>query len=180
LITRIRDIEEGQNGAIEFEKWCLDSLRILFLSALTDMQLHDNKNSPQRRDIIAFNPAKTDLWKRVLQDYKTRQVIFEIKNYPELTPDDYRQMATYLNDTYGRLGFVITRRKIKEPTLERDLKWVREVYNTQDKKLIVSLSFNTIIEYLSKIRNPNNYSHVEESLGKLLTTYHRFYLSERL
>lgn len=178
LISRIRNISEGQDDARAFEEWCLDSLRLLFASSLTEIQLHPNKDSTQQRDIVATNPAKTKLWKRVFDDYQTRQIIFEVKNYTELSGADYRQLAAYLNDTYGRLGFIISRRQAKEPTADRDLRWAREMYNTQGKKLIVSLSFNSIIEYLSKIRNPKKYDHVEDSMSLLLTTYHRYYLNE--
>lgn len=180
LISRIREIPIGDEGANDFEKWCFESLSILFANALLNIELHPNKNAIQRRDIIASNPARTELWNRVLNDYGTRQVIFEIKNYSGLTADDFRQLGMYLNDKYGNLGFVITRAEVKEPSGERDLKWIRDIYNKNDHRLIVVLSYHSIIEYLSKIRNPKKYAHVEESLGKMLDTYHRMYLNEKL
>lgn len=179
MISRIQEIPTGPEGANDFEKWCFDSLKLLFATALLNIELHPNKNAPQRRDIVATNPARSEFWNRVLNDYLTRQVIFEIKNYAELGAEDFQQMVSYLTDKYGKLGFMITRTESKEPSKDRDLRRIREVYKDHDGRLIVVLSYRLIIEYLSKIRNPKKYSHVEESLGKILDAYHRMYLNEK-
>ncbi|MCT9681150.1 hypothetical protein, partial [Escherichia coli] len=59
---------------------------------LTDIKSHPNGNAVQRRDIIGTNGGKSDFWKRVLEDYKTRQVVFDAKNFEELGPSEYRQL----------------------------------------------------------------------------------------
>jgi hypothetical protein len=55
----------------------------------TDIKPHPNGNAVQRRDIIGTNGGKSDFWKRVLEDYKTRQVVFDAKNFEELGPSEY-------------------------------------------------------------------------------------------
>jgi hypothetical protein len=53
--------------------------------------LHPNKAGVQRRDVVATNVGESPFWRRIYQDYGTRQVIFEVKNYEALTADDFRQ-----------------------------------------------------------------------------------------
>jgi hypothetical protein len=79
ITTHLDQIPTGNEGANEFEQWCLDALRIVFASHLTDIKPHPNGNAVQRRDIIGTNGGKSDFWKRVLEDYKTRQVVFDAK-----------------------------------------------------------------------------------------------------
>ncbi|EEW8719886.1 ATP-binding protein, partial [Escherichia coli] len=109
ITTHLDQIPIGNEGATEFEQWCLDALRIVFASHLTDIKSHPNGNAVQRRDIIGTNGGKSDFWKRVLEDYKTRQVVFDAKNFEELGPSEYRQLQSYLTGPYGKLGFIINR-----------------------------------------------------------------------
>lgn len=178
LITRLRSIESGREDSAEFEEWCLEAVRMAFAGSLRNIEFHPNKDAPQRRDIVAHNPAADEFWRQVLSDYGTRQVIFEVKNYADLEPDDFRQMSSYLVDAYGRIGFVITRSDNKEPGKDKDLKWIREIYWKDNKKLVVPLSYKWLVGFLEKIRNPQKHDAVNKALSKLIDTYHRVYLNE--
>ncbi|EBJ7239853.1 ATP-binding protein, partial [Salmonella enterica] len=80
LLQELNNIPEGKEGAVDFEAWALKAIKILFATNLTNIELHSNKNGLQQRDIIATNLADTPVWKRILTDYQSRQVVFEIKN----------------------------------------------------------------------------------------------------
>jgi len=178
LISKLQDIPVGQEGATEFHDWCLTALRVIFAGSLRNIEKNPNSGAVQRRDIVAMNPGSSDFWRRVLHDYDSRQVTFEIKNYAELTPDDYRQLSSYLSDTYGRIGFIICRSSDKELRADKDLAWIREVYVSQHK-LIVMISYKWLTDFLSKVRNPQKHNAVDKAMDKMLDTYHRNYLNER-
>lgn len=109
LLQELSSIPEGIAGAHDFEQWCLKTIRIIFATDLVNIELHSNKNGLQQRDIVATNLGDTAVWKRVLSDYQTRQVIFEIKNYNELGATEYRQIGSYMSKEYGRLAFIVNR-----------------------------------------------------------------------
>lgn len=177
LIGAIDKIEVGPEGASAYEDWCLRVLRISFSGPLGNIELHPNKDSTQRRDILATNLAEKGVWRRVLDDYGSRQVVFEVKNKHGIDPDEFRQMATYLHDSYGRIGFIITRDKDWNLFSGPELNWVREIYRTQHK-LIVKLSGRYFVSLLSKLRGERRRDPAEDALLKTLDTYLRNYLED--
>lgn len=77
LLQELHNIPEGPEGAVDFEAWALKTIKLLFATNLTNIELHPNKNGLQQRDIIATNIADTPVWKRILTDYQTRQVVLK-------------------------------------------------------------------------------------------------------
>jgi hypothetical protein len=117
-------------------------------------------------------------WARILKDYSVRQVIFEVKNYSEpLSADEYRQMASYLCDNYGKLGFIINRSQ--DWTLQRgsELDWAKELYDKHDK-LVIKINGRFLANLLSKLRSPQKHDVVDDALNGLLDTYERRYFSQ--
>ena len=92
LVAELPALPLGQEGCSKFEEWVFRVVKILFSGYLNNFQLKPNNSAIQRRDIVATNMAEIGFWKRILEDYKTRQVIFEIKNYKELELADFRQV----------------------------------------------------------------------------------------
>jgi len=178
LITALSKIIDGNEGASEFEEWCLNVLKMIFSSHLDNFKLHPNGAATQRRDVIATNLETQKIWKRIRSDYDVRHVIFEVKNYKEIGAQEYRQMSTYLNKSYGRLGFIITKSDMKEPKKGAELDWCKEIYNTQEK-LIIKLNAKFLASILSKLRNPEKYDVVDKSFANLLDAYETNYLSQK-
>ena len=176
FISSLDSIGEGEDGAAIFEEWCLGAVKILFANGLVNAELHPNKNKTQRRDVVARNNENTETWKRILKDYGTRQVIFEVKNYSkELGSDEYRQMLSYLTNEHGRLGFIVNRASDETLHKGKELQWVQEIYH-EHKKLIIKLPAKVFIRWLSKLRNPEKYDIPDQGLEKLLDTYERMYV----
>ncbi|MBV6501522.1 MAG: hypothetical protein CJBNEKGG_04035 [Prosthecobacter sp.] len=180
LISELDSIEEGAEDAHDFEDWCLRALQILFAGALDNIRLHPNKTANQRRDIVARNTESTPFWKRILTDYGCRQVIFEIKNYSDsLGPTEFRQMASYLGQAYGRIGFIVNRAEGDDLRKGAELDWFRELYyHDQQKKVVIKLPAKIIATLLSKLRSPEKYSAADKRLNKLLDTYETIYLAQ--
>jgi hypothetical protein len=178
IIATLQKIPKGQDGAGLFEDWCQQAISILFAAGLRNIELKPNGSATQRRDLVARNNGSTDTWRRILDDYRVRQVMFEIKNYEQLGPTEYRQIKSYLVRDYGSLAFVITREEDESLRKDKDLAWVREIY-FEHRKLIVKLTGRWLANYLSKARNPQKHDAADLALGGLLDRYVRNYLSLR-
>lgn len=175
LLQELIDIPEGQAGANDFEAWCLKAIKIAFAGSLCNIEIHPNKNGLQQRDIIGTNLAETKFWKRIIQDYKTRQVIFEIKNFKELGASEYRQVNSYLCNEYGNIAFIITRDHNNNLTKDRELNWAKELYNT-NRKIVIKLSSKFLEKHLRKARSPQRHDAIDKELNSLIDTYLRQYL----
>ena len=176
IISQLNEINEGDTDAPKFEKWCLEAIQIVFAGGIVNIELHPNKNLTQRRDVVGRNSEGTETWKRILRDYQTRQVVFEVKNYSrDLGADEYRQMLSYLCREHGKLGFIINRSKDANIHKDRELRWVREMYH-EHERVVVKLPCTLIVKWLSKLRNPQKHDAPDKGLGSLLDSYERSYL----
>jgi len=178
LLQELNSIPEGIEGAVDFEAWALKAIKILFATNLTNIELHANKNGLQQRDIVATNLADTPVWKRVLTDYQTRQVVFEIKNYKNLGANEYRQVNSYLFKDYGRLAFIINRDHSENLEKHKELVWVKELYDNHNK-LVIKLPSKFLERHLSKMRSPQKHDEVNKQLSKLIDQYVRIYLNNK-
>ncbi len=177
MIAALDKIPLGSEGASEFEEWCAEAVRIAFAGKLRNVQLHPNKNAIQRRDIVATNLATSGAWKRIYDDYRARQVIFEVKNCADIGLDEYRQLLSYLCNDYGKLGFIITRATAHTLTRGVDIDHFLEMYHKHDKIMIVKLTGKFLCTILSKLRNPQKHDEPDNLVNKLLDHYSRVYLS---
>lgn len=178
LIEEYRHIAEGQESSADFENWCVEALKICFAGRLSNIALHANKASVNRRDIIGTNMAHTAFWRRVEKDYNARQIIFEAKNYISPSLDDYRQVASYMSGPYGSVAFMVCRDWKIELEKDKELAWARSFYN-EHKKVIIKLTGKFLSDILSKLRNPQKHDAGDLALGNLLDTYERLYFGQQ-
>ncbi|KAA0974990.1 P-loop ATPase, Sll1717 family [Pseudomonas sp. ANT_H12B] len=175
LLQELTEIPEGQAGAVEFEAWCLKAVKVVFAGTLCNVEIHPNKNGLQQRDIVGTNLGETKFWKRVTQDYQTRQIIFEVKNYKELTASDYRQVNSYLCNDYGKIAFILTRDFNNNLSKDKELNWAKELFHDH-KKLVIKLSAKFLEKHLRKSRSPQKHDALDKELNNLIDTYSRQYL----
>ena len=128
-----------------------------------------------QRDVVGTNLGEGSAWSRIYQDYGTRQVVFEIKNYVGLKAADYQQVQSYLSGEYGQLGFVVTRDESIDLLKGKDVDWVRQMYSNHNV-LIIKLTGKHLSKLLDKLRNPQKHDAVNNALHKLLDTYTRLYI----
>ncbi|WP_163919933.1 P-loop ATPase, Sll1717 family [Photobacterium sp. Alg240-V54] len=178
LLDEVDNIREGAKDAYDFEAWVLKALKIIFAGALTNIEAHPNKNALQQRDMVATNLGDSAFWKRVLQDYKSRQVIFEVKNYTKLGADEYRQVNSYLINDYGNIAFIVCRDPTNNLTKGKDLNWTRELYQ-EHRKIVIKLSYKFLEKHLRKARSPQKHNAVDKELNALLDTYIRQYMPNK-
>ena len=176
LISQLDEIDEGMSGATEFELWCHKAIRICFAKGLRNVELKPNKQAKLRRDVVATNLGDGNAWRRIYEDYNTRQVIFEIKNYHDLKATDYQQVLSYLTGEYGRLAFVVTRERSVDLYANKDVEWVRDLYNTHNV-LVIKLTGKFFCDLLYKLRKPQKHDAVNNAIHRLLDTYTRLYIA---
>lgn len=176
LVTQLDKIEEGTKGATEFEVWCQKAIRICFAKGLRNVEMKPNKLAKSRRDVVGTNLGEGDAWRRIYDDYGTRQVTFEIKNYQGLEAADYQQIQSYLTGEYGRLAFVVTRDDSVDLYAHKDVEWVRDIY-ANHKILIIKLTGKFLSNQLLKLRKPQKHDDVNNAIHRLLDTYTRLYIA---
>jgi hypothetical protein len=174
LMSELNQIPEGSEGATKFENWCKRAIEIVFARHLSNVQLRPNSNASLRRDIVATNQGG-GIWRRVLEDYKTRQVVFEIKNYEKIGVEEFRQAQAYLGREYGNLAFIVCRDAEGGLRKGAELDAFREFYGKGF--LIVKFPAQQLVTILSKLRNPEKFDAGELAIERMLDTYIRMYAS---
>ncbi len=173
IISELSTIPTGACNASDFEDWCKRVIEIAFAKELTNIQLHPNQYAVQRRDIVATNQGIRGFWKRIRDDYETRQVVFEVKNFEEIGIEEYRQINGYLTREYGKLGFIICRDKQLGLVKGRELEAFKEFY--LQGKVIIKITASTLTGILSKLRSPAKIDAGDLALDNQLDTHIRLY-----
>ncbi|WP_155893479.1 P-loop ATPase, Sll1717 family [Cystobacter fuscus] len=171
-VDELRDIEDGQADAAKFERWVLRAITVLFGEHLENIQKHPNAAEHQRRDIVGTIKTDSGIWGRILHDYGVRQCIFEVKNYRELGPSEFRQVWGYLSGQYGKLAFIIT--KSPDEAMSRvEKQWIKEGWREHQKMVVVIPAF-LLQRALNKLRSPtSNKEYADKILRKRLDALER-------
>ena len=110
VVSNLSAIPVGHEGQSDFETWVFRAVKLLYPGPLSNIELKPNGDAIQRRDVVATNVAQKGFWKRILDDYRSRQIVFEMKNFAEIGPEEFRQLSSYLTGEYGNFGVLVTRR----------------------------------------------------------------------
>lgn len=61
------------------------------------------------RDLVFYNNRSVDFLNEILQDYQSRQIVFELKNVRAIERDHINQLNRYLTNEFGAFGVLLTR-----------------------------------------------------------------------
>ncbi len=173
LISELGKIEMGEGGAAQFEDWAKRAVVLIAARKLTNVQLKPNGNGAARRDIVGTNMATEGFWRRIREDYGSRQLIFEVKNYEKMTMNEYRQCASYLGHEYGKFALLICRDNQKELSKGGEMEAFREFYNKGE--VVIKLTASFLVSLLSKLRSPQKFDTLDDALTKHIDTHIRLY-----
>ncbi len=176
-VEELPRIAPGEQNAATFEDWALRAVKIVFAGSLSNVALHPNGAAVQRRDIIATNCAAKGFWRRILEDYKSRQVVFEIKNYSELSIEDIRQSLSYSGREYGQMVFLVYRGE-NEGVSERERAWLQEMYG-QHQFLPFLLPARLLQRFISKYRGKARPDYWQGVMEKRLDTHLRRWVNTK-
>ena len=110
ILHDLDKLPRGTEGAYRFEELVGDMIKLCFFRSLTNVQPKvRSRESTVIRDWIASNRASSGFWAVMRNKYHATQVIWECKNYDNLSADDFQQTAYYMNNTAGRLVVVVFR-----------------------------------------------------------------------
>ncbi len=145
----LKTLPSGEESATDYEDLVGDVLKLCFFRYLANVQdqvrTHENT---MRRDWIASNRAENGFWSIVRQRYDATQVVFECKNYSELKSSDFQQVAYYLDERKGRLGFLCFRGEVSKHH------WQHVKENLASKKiLILPITDKDLAVFLRQARN---------------------------
>ena len=177
LVSDLPATRRGPTGAAEYERWVLQACQILFAGDLSDFQLHPAPGGVARRDIVATNCAERGFWKRVRDEYRTHQVVFETKNDEDLEGTDYLESLGYDNRQFGQLIVVVTRSTTE--ALDRNARAsVKEIWDTR-KVLLFVIPATMLMQCIRKYRTNRGRSYTDRVFMKRLDTFERSYLALR-
>jgi hypothetical protein len=134
LKSKLAAIQTGTNHAAQYQKTVLEILNYLFNPELITGELEVRTiDGTERRDIIFTNDSDKSFWDYIRNEHSSIFLMFEIKNVPQLENTHINQTATYLGDRLGRLGFIVTRKRLEEAQLRKTY----SVYNDSQPRKIV-------------------------------------------
>jgi len=97
------------------------------------------------RDLIFYNNRSVDFLKDIFELYKTRQIVFEIKNVKELESEHINQLNRYMANQFGNFGIIITRNRIPKKIFKNTIDlWGGQrkciiIVNDEDLQIMVSV-----------------------------------------
>lgn len=138
LKSRLANIMIGTAAASTFQMTVIEVLNFLFNPQLIDgVPEVRTIDGTERRDIIFTNDSDQTFWSYVRNEHSALVLMFEAKNTQEIGPAALNQVATYLGDRLGRLGFIVTR----NPPGEAAQRKAFAIYNdSSPRKVILFLS----------------------------------------
>lgn len=175
LMSQYNSIPEGPSGASDFELWCKRAIEICFAGHLDNVELKANGAAAQRRDIVATNQSQGGVWQRVLSDYGSRQIVFEVKNYDSIGIEEFRQVHSYLEREYGKFGIILCRDTEFGLRKGGELDAFREFYSKGF--LIIKFPASQLVTVISKLRSPEKIDAGSKALNKILDHYIRMHAS---
>ena len=173
------EIATGASGAAALEEWCVKVIRICFAKSLRNVERQPVSTGTNRPDIVARNLGISEFWKRVLEDYHSRQVVFEVKNKDDFNGDDVRQLAAYLTNGAGSIGFLVTRGGSEDLQRGAELEQIRDAW-TNHRKLILKTPCTLLSKLLGRLEQMNRHDKVDNFLNSLLDKYERCYIKGQL
>ena len=115
MLLKLDKIPRGNDGDQEFEQFVGEVIRLCFFRVLSNVQPHERDvDGRVIRDWIASNVATQGFWEMVRHRHQATQVIWECKNYNDLSSSDFHQTAYYMNPAIGNFAAICFRGEDRE------------------------------------------------------------------
>ncbi|MFC8517469.1 P-loop ATPase, Sll1717 family [Streptomyces sp. NPDC057257] len=169
VVETLNDLPLGPAGATDFEEIVGDVIKLCFFRGLENVEERSRDLEGRViRDWVAANRAQGGFWESMRVRYDAVQVIWECKNYSELSADDFHQLSYYMTDIGGRFVVLAFRGEVKPsyfqhlrriathnrgfvlPLTERDLMvFLRQAKNGKIKEDHIQNKYDSIVRKLS-------------------------------
>ena len=115
LLGELHSLQPGIERAYDFQNLIFRILSVLFNPELTEGRKQERTEyGTEIRDMIFVNESDLPFWDYVRNEHGSFLVVFEVKNTVDLDNRDIDQLASYLGDPTGRLGFLVSRRSLQD------------------------------------------------------------------
>lgn len=176
IIAEISNIPYGVEVQKLYEDWAFRTIRLLLADNLTKINFRQNEYLSNHKDIIATNESTHGFWKRLQLEYHSHDVLFVIKNYSEITLEDFQNISKSISKSHGNLGFII-KRDTNENLSSKELSLVKKIY-LEHGKIIFIISDSFLNRSVAKLRGIKKDSYFEDKLKRRLDDYKKKYLSQ--
>lgn len=153
LKEELNQLSPGREDAVKYQRVVLEILNFLFNPELIDGELEvETVEGTERRDIIFTNDSDQSFWSYLRAEHSSIFLMFEVKNTETIDNIYLNQVATYLGDRLGRLGFIVTRNVLKEAQERKAF----SIYNdSYPRKIILTIS-DADIHYMLDMKCKGN------------------------
>lgn len=161
----LKELPLGPESAGRFEDIVGDVIRLSFFRALENLEPKSrDMNGRVIRDWVASNRARSGFWELMRSRYAATQVIWECKNYEELSADDFHQACYYMSDAGGRFVVLAFRGEMRSSYYQHI-----ERAHRDHKGLILPLSQKDLLTFLRQARNGKiKEDHIQERYDALV------------
>ena len=105
MLSRLDTLPLGNGHDQEYEKIVGDTIRYCLFRSLTNVQPHvRDVDGRVIRDWIASNVATNGFWEMVRERHQATQVVWECKNYKNLSASDFHQTSYYMGPSMDTLA----------------------------------------------------------------------------
>ncbi len=158
LEKRLQNLPLGKESAHQFQQLVLEILNYLFNPELIDGRLEVRTiDGTERRDIIFTNDSDETFWSYLRTEHSSILLMFEAKNKMSVSNNDVAQVATYLGDRIGRIGFIVMRSRVAEAQTRKAF----SVYNDSHPRKVILFINDEDLKYMLSVRcqggNPMKY-----------------------
>lgn len=150
-LTDLRTLPLGHDGAAQFEEIVGNVIKLCFFRSLTNIQAKSRTSDGTAiKDWVASNRAVSGFWEVIRSKFGATQIVWECKNYVDLSADDFHQVSYYFSNTFGHFGLIAFRgTEIKESYY----KHVANVANKNQTGMILILSQRDLEVFLRQAIN---------------------------
>jgi hypothetical protein len=166
-LAKLKGLPLGKEGAKPFEEIVGNIIRLCFFRSLTNVQSKERTiEGSVIRDWVASNRAPSGFWEIVRNKHGATQIVWECKNYADLSADDFHQVQYYMNKTSGRFGIIAFRgNKIKDSYL----KHIGNIANRNDSGIILPLTQNDLEVFLRQaIKGTTKETHIQDRYDSIV------------
>jgi hypothetical protein len=168
LNEKLKNMPTGPDAAADFESAVGRVIELCFFRTLFNLEAQSKDSAGTiRRDWIVSNRGESGFWHMVRIKYGATQVIFECKNYEDLSADDFHQASYYMTPQAGKLVIVVFRGEIRNhyydhirkvsadgglvlPLNDRDLRvFVRQATNGRVKDSHLQDKYDKVVRAIS-------------------------------
>ncbi len=146
LISELAAVNPGKEDAYEYQDVVHRILTFCLHPHLVDGKPQERTyGGTLIRDLIFTNEGTRNFWRYLMTEHAGLLIVFELKNKEDITPGDIDQIGTYLGDTMGRLGVLVSRQNRGTTSLNRR----RAIFNKESsRKIILHFTDADLLELL--------------------------------